>query len=260
MIGSWQYSATVMHQRIRPRRHRFSYQVNPWLVDLDEIDELADRLKLFSRNRFNLFAFYDRDYGDKSGIDLKKQVARHIQTQGVGEPVKVKLLCFPRVLGYVFNPLCIYFCYRADGSVSAILHEVSNTFGERHTYITVCNRSYQEGDTIRQRANKKMHVSPFMAMDYQYGFRLKPPGERLVVGINMADREGVLFTAVLKGEKTHLNNKTAAIQLMKMPFMTFKVMTGILWEAARLYVKGLKVYKHQPAKTPVNSSVGMTVE
>ncbi|WP_263079434.1 DUF1365 domain-containing protein [Endozoicomonas sp. Mp262] len=260
MKHSCLYLASVMHQRIRPRRHGFRYGVTSWLVDLDELDELAGQLRLFSRNRFNLLSFYDRDYGDRSGSDLKAQVIALLQDKGVSKPDRVSLLCFPRVFGYVFNPLSIYFCYRPDGSISAILHEVSNTFGERHTYIIPCNGHYRERDIIRQRAGKEMHVSPFMAMDYQYGFRIKPPGEQLLVGITMADTKGLMFSAVLKGNRKPLTDWGLTAQLATMPLMTVKITVGILWEATRLYIKGLKIFKHKPAKKAVSSSYGVTVE
>ena len=252
------YFANIMHHRLRPRIHRFRYKVYSWLVDLDELDALDQELPLFSRNKRNFLSFYDHDYGDGSDLDLKQQVTRQLLANGMESPTRIALLCFPRVFGYVFNPLSIYFCYREDGSLLAVLHEVSNTFGERHTYIIPCNKQYQAGDIIRQSVNKAMHVSPFMAMDYRYGFRLKLPEKSLMVAINMVDSEGIAFSAVLSGRRMDLSHKTVLRQLINMPFMTFKVTAAILWQAARLYCKGLKVYRHKPRSESVSSSLGIS--
>ncbi|MDB2384348.1 DUF1365 domain-containing protein [Endozoicomonas sp.] len=256
MMNSCMYSAVLYHHRLRPKVHRFRYKLTPWLIDLDEVDDLSRSLRFFSRNQRNWLAFYDKDYGDGSSTPLKQQVCQQLLAYGAEPPARVSLLCLPRVLGYSFNPLSVYFCYRQDDSLSAVLYEVSNTFGERHTYVIPCHQTSADTDTIRQTAYKKMHVSPFMGMDYHYGFRLKSPHKSLSVAINMRDTEGVAFFASMTGDRLRLGNKMVLKQLCKMPLMTFKVMTGILWEAARLYLKGLKVYQHQPKDERVSSSMG----
>src|SRR5690349_9418878 len=135
-LRSCLYSGSVMHRRLRPRPHRLRFGVFWMLLDLDEIDSLADGLRLFSRNGFNLTSFHARDHGDGSDIPLRQQAERHLRSAGI-EPDggRIELFCMPRILGYGFNPLSVYFCHRADGTLGAILYEVHNTFGERHSYL-----------------------------------------------------------------------------------------------------------------------------
>ena len=131
------YAGSVMHRRMRPRRHRLRYSIFSLLVDLDELDALDRRLKLFSRNKFNLFSFRDDDYGFETGKPLKEQIEGFMREAGVepdGGPVR--LLTIPRILGYAFNPLNVFFCYaRTGGALLAIVCEVNNTFGQRHAYV-----------------------------------------------------------------------------------------------------------------------------
>src|SRR5262249_48726005 len=127
------YAGTVMHQRLRPRRHRLRYRVFSLLLDLDELDEVAARLRLLSRNRFNLFSFFDRDHGDGRREPLRMQIERRLAAAAIApDGGAIRLLAMPRVLGYVFNPLSVYFCYRRTGVLAAVVYEVNNTFGERH--------------------------------------------------------------------------------------------------------------------------------
>ena len=135
-LRSGLYTGRVGHTRLRPRRHALSYGVFMLLLDLDEAAELARRLRWFSLGRFNLLSFHARDHGDGSDTPLRVQVERHLAAAGLAaDGGAIRLLCLPRVLGYVFNPLSLYFCYRRSGELAAILYEVSSTFGERHTYL-----------------------------------------------------------------------------------------------------------------------------
>ena len=136
MTGSSVYFGTVLHQRLRPVRHELSYRVFSLLLDLDEIPALAARLRLFSHNRFNLFSFHDRDHGARRPGPSRLHIEGQLARAGIAlDGGAIRLLCFPRVLGYVFNPLSIYFCHHRDGELRAILYEVKNTFGEQHGYL-----------------------------------------------------------------------------------------------------------------------------
>jgi len=152
----------------------------------------------------------------------------------------VRLLCFPRIWGYVFNPLSIYFCYRRSGGLQAILYYVSNTFGEWHGYLLPVDA--EDGAPILQRADKRFYVSPFNSVDGHYRFRLKAPDERLTVMIKQfdaADEELMLATHTAKGHA--FNQRGLAMALAKHPLMTFKVIGGIHWEALKLWLRGLKI-------------------
>lgn len=129
------YAGKVMHQRLKPRRHRLSYRMFFLLLDLDEIDVLSKRLHLLSHNQFNLFGFADADYGDRAGGSLKAYVERQLDAAGIDSGGAIQLLSMPRMLGYAFNPLSLYFCHNRHGDLQALLYEVNNTFGQRHSYL-----------------------------------------------------------------------------------------------------------------------------
>ena len=249
MTRSALYAGKVMHRRLRPRLHQLRYRVFSLLLDLDEIDGLARSLHLFSRNRFNLIAFHDRDHGDGSRKPLRAQVEGHVQAAGLTNAVgTIELLTMPRVLGFVFNPISLYFCRRRDGRLIAILYEVSNTFGERHTYVMPVAG---EGTDVRQNCAKRFHVSPFLPMRLQYTFRVRPPGRDLLVAINVVDAQGPILVALQTGTRRKLSDAALVRAVLENPLMNWKVVAGILWEAARLCIKRVPVYRHvdPPAQT-----------
>lgn len=165
------YAGSVMHHRLRPREHRLRYSIFYLLLDLDEIDALANRLRLFSHNRFNLFSFHDRDHGEGTQSP-RDRIIRHLDQAGIETDGPILLLTIPRILGYAFNPLSIYFCHRHDGTLSAIFYEVNNTFGQRHNYLI----PVAPGITgpVRQESQKSFYVSPFMTTDMVYSFSIVP--------------------------------------------------------------------------------------
>jgi len=182
------YRGGVTHRRLRPRDHRLNYRVFWLLLDLAEIDGLDRRLRLFSRNRFNLLSFHDRDHGDGSGAALRPQVEAWLERAGVAlEGGPIRLLTMPRVLGYVFNPISLYYCHRADGRLAAVVYEVTSTFGVRHAYVIPVPVEDQAEGLIRQGAAKALYVSPFMGMEMDYEFRGHAPGGRLDLTIDGVD-------------------------------------------------------------------------
>ena len=241
------YAGTVVHRRMRPRAHRLKYRIFMMLLDLDEIDRIAGASRLFSRNRFNLLSFHDRDYGDRSGAPIRPQIEGHLRAAGLGEAsASIRLLTMPRVLGYVFNPISIYFCHRADGSLGAILYEVSNTFGERHSYLIPVQRRTTDGQ-VRQHCDKALHVSPFIPMDVSYDFRVAPPGERVTIAIAEHDAAGLLLTASFAGQRKPLGDAALLRAFVTHPLLTIKVVGGIHWEALRLWIKGVPLTHRPPA-------------
>ena len=179
------YKGIVTHRRFKPKRHFFNYKTFSVLFDLDELKVLEKRISIFSLNKFNLFSFYNKDHGNRDGSDIKNWVKNNLNKFNINfEVSKIKLLCFPRIFGYVFNPLSIFYCYNKKSELRAILYEVKNTFNEQHTYIfQVKNNS----KIITQSCNKKFYVSPFMEMETSYNFRLSEPKETLSVFIKQKD-------------------------------------------------------------------------
>ncbi|KQW82464.1 DUF1365 domain-containing protein [Brevundimonas sp. Root1279] len=250
------YRGEVRHHRLRPREHRLRYRVFWLLLDLAEIDRLDRRLRLFSRNRFNVLALYDRDHGDRSGGDLRSHVTACLARGGVdigGGPIR--LLTMPRVLGYVFNPISVYYCHLPDGALAAMVYEVANTFGEHHAYVIPIAEADRASGRIRQGAAKALYVSPFLGMDMDYQFRVHAPGGRLDLAILAADDQGPLLTASLAAHRRSLTDRQLALAVAAMPLLTLKVIVAIHWEALKLWLKGVRL-THRPPPGPEAVTVG----
>ncbi len=248
-IRSALYDGSVMHRRLRPKVHRLRYRLFWLLLDLDEIDGLAGRLRLFSRNRFNLFAFHDRDLGDGSATPLVDQVRRRLAVAGMPEAgAGIAVLTMPRILGYAFNPISIFFCRDAAGTLRALVYEVHNTFGERHAYVLPAEAS--DGPVVHGAA-KAFHVSPFLGMDMRYAFRVQPPAERVSVAIRGEDGDGPVIVAALSGTRQPLSDAALARTLAAHPLMTIKVTAGIHWHALRMVLRGFRIYRHPARDMPI---------
>ncbi|MBB5519683.1 DUF1365 domain-containing protein [Amphiplicatus metriothermophilus] len=237
------YVGRVAHRRLKPVRHRFSYRVFSMLADLDRLDGLAARLTCFSRNGFNLFSFHDADFGPPGTGPVAARVRAALAARGIDAQGRLLLLFYPRILGYAFNPLAVYYCHDRAGALSAVLYEVRNTFGGKHGYLIPVDG---DAPVIRQAADKVFHVSPFMAMDMRYAFRLTRPGEELAVVIRQSDAEGAVLHAAFSARRRALTDRTLLQAFFAYPLMTVKVIAGIHWEALRLLAKGLRLRKGAP--------------
>jgi uncharacterized protein len=238
------YVGSVIHRRLRPRRHYLRHGAFWMLLDLDEIDGLDRRLKLFSRGRFNAMSFVDTDHGNQSDEPLRAQVERHLQTAGIapgGGPIR--LLCMPRVFGYGFNPLSIYFCHHRDGTLAALLYEVRNTFGERHSYLIPAAPA---DGIVRQSCDKCFYVSPFMDMRLRYDFRVVPPQDKVSVVVSASDPEGPAIVASLAGRRQPLTDATLLRLIFQMPFLTLQVIAAIHWQALKMWLKGFALQPRPP--------------
>ncbi len=235
------YAGGVVHQRLRPRRHRLQRRVFWLLLDLEEIDDLDRRLRLFSRNRRNLFSFFDRDHGDGSGRTLKAQVEARLAAIGVDlAGGAIRLLTMPRVFGFVFNPISVYYCHAGDGRLAALSYEVTSTFGERRWYDLAVAPGESDG-VFRQGCAKTLYVSPFMEMEMRYRFRGAAPGQRVGLTVGCDDARGPLLSASLRGERRPLTDRVLARAALAFPLMTWKVVAAIHWEAMLLWLKGVPV-------------------
>lgn len=238
------YFGEVVHGRVRPVLHKLHYKVFSVLFDCSTLDALGRRLRLFSHNRFNLFSLYDRDHGDGALAlpDYLEKIASRAGYAGTVE--RFLMLCYPRILGYAFNPLTVYYGVDAEGRVRLMIYEVNNTFGERQTYVLPVT---QEGDgPIAQSCSKRLYVSPFNGPKGTYSFHLTPPLEDLTVGVALRDDEGPVLRAHFHGVREELTDAALLRAVAKTGWMTVKVTAGIHYEALKLWLKGMRL-KPRPA-------------
>lgn len=241
------YFGKVMHARTRPKAHRFTYRVMSLLIDLERLDDADRQSKLFAVNRRGIYSFHEADHGHRDGTSLlafaqEKARAAHIDLSGG----RVVLLCYPRLFGYAFNPLSIYYCYNASGALVLLIHEVRNTFGGIHHYVHapgMNNATMPDLDDapIRHSATKAFFVSPFIEMPMTYHFTISPPGHEVSLRILETDKDGPLLVAAFKGGRRALTTASLIASLLSLPLVTFKVFAAIHWEALRLYWKGVRL-------------------
>lgn len=239
------YVGSVMHARRGAHPHRFRYRVVSLLLDLDELPELDRRLALFSADRGNLFAFHARDHGPRDGSALRPWIEAAFAR--AGRPLaggRILALCFPRVLGYVFDPLTMYWGYAPDGRLQGVLYEVKNTFGDQHGYLLPADPDRRPGTPLVQGVEKRLHVSPFLPVEGGYRFRVDEPGERLRVLIRLVGPDGAdRLVATHAGARRPLTDARLLASLATHPWNTLKVTAGIHWEALRLWLKGAPFHR-----------------
>lgn len=242
------YEGKVMHRRFAPA-HRFSYRLFWMLVDLDELQCLDRNLPLFGVNRAAPVSFHERDHGPRDGSPLRAWIDAQLADAGLDlGSGPVRILCLPRIFGYVFNPLSVWFCHDPSGRLGAVLYEVSNTFGERHSYLFPV-----AGDAAAAHGcDKRFYVSPFTDMATRYAFRLVPPGDAMSLHIRQSGEAGDVLVATMAGGRVALTGRTLVSALLRHPLVTAKVMAGILWQAARLWQKGERPRaRPEPPANPV---------
>ena len=230
------YQGWGMHRRLRPRVHAFRYRVFSLLLDLDEGPRLG--LRLFGWNRPGLFSFQGRDHGD--GRDLRVWLDDLLAGHGITADGKKSVLCYPRILGFVFNPLSVWFCHAKDGALKAVVYEVHNTYDERHAYVL----PVQDGALVKHGCEKAFYVSPFLSRDCRYAFRITPPGARVAIAIQEEEAGAPILHASFAGERRALTDGALLKMLFAYPLMTLKVVVAIHYEAVRLMLKGVKRHPH----------------
>lgn len=254
------YPGQVMHHRLKPFGHRFTYTVFSLLVDVDRVDELGRMTPLLGVNRAGLASFRESDHAE-NGETLRALADRLLAAAGLAEPAaKILLLAYPRIFGYVFNPISVYFAYDRAGQLVALIYSVRNTFGERHTYVAPVASGEVTDSGVRQTRRKLFHVSPFIGMGAHYHFRILPPGKAIRLRIHETEAGEPLLAATFSGKAAELTTSSLARCLLKIPFMTWKITVGIHWEALKLWLKGARFHKGPPAPAPVshNDSVALS--
>ena len=229
------YFGSVFHRRLGANPHRFRYRLFWLYLDLAEPGALGKSLRLFSHNRFNLFSLFDRDHGDGSSVALRAQAEARLAENGIDiEGGPIRLLCMPRTLGFGFNPLSVYFCFGRDGGLAALIYEVHNTFGDRHSYVLPARAA----GVVRHACDKTFFVSPFLPMGLRYEFQVAPPGETIMVAIRASGPDGPALRAALAGERRELTDRALLRAALAVPFVSVKTIVAIYWQAVRLIARG----------------------
>ena len=249
-LSSCLYVGKVMHRRLSPVRHELRYKVYNLFIDVDEIAKIAKKLKLLSYNRFNVFAINDRNFGLGDGISIREYAWSLVKRSSDGNKIKrIFMFCYPSVLGRVFNPLTTYYCFDAKDQLRLTIYEVSNTFGERHSYVVPVD------ETNQQSCEKRFYVSPFNKVEGHYDFTIKSPADELKLGIRLTDSNGPCLNAWFSGTKQELTDQALLRSFLSLPLLPLKIIGGIHWEALKLWIKGMRVQQRpKPLVPPISFS------
>ena len=253
------YLGSVFHQRLMDPKYRFRYRVFNLLVDVDRLDSLAQRHKFLSHNKFNLFSFYDQDHlpvgTDQSS--LRAWAEAGLKDHGIElAGGRIELFCYPRVLGFVFNPLSAWYCWDSESQLVAIICEVRNTFGERHCYLLKSRAGEPLNLSQTHHHAKNFHVSPFLPVAGRYEFRFSPPSDRLDIGIVWLQDDERAMVATQRMHRVANNDWTLLKVFFTLPLMTLKVVFAIHWQALKIWLRGGQFHqKPPPPKKEISSDV-----
>lgn len=230
-MNDWLFTGKVFHQRFSPREHKFSNRIFFIRFPLSRLAQLSN--SIFSVNRWNILSFYSKDHGLRDGSNLWAWAVKQLHAAGIEAVVtEIEMQTFPRVLGYVFNPVSFWFCYSGNEHIATIA-EVNNTFGESHCYVV------PQGQNLQQ---KVLHVSPFFKIVGEYQFTFKITREDSIAGINYTKDNDRLLVANISGQAQAWTAKNLLKVWLTHPLMTVGVVFFIHWHALILYLKGIPFF------------------
>ena len=251
-MSSKLYKCLVMHNRLAPKKHRFTYNIFMFWLDMDKLEETVSKLRLLSRNSVNIFNFRDDDHfkfpknDDRNKLKVRTKLDNYLLENGVKElPEKVFLLTHVRMFGHVFNPVSFYFCYDSTGNCKYVVTEISNTFGEMKLFLI--DKKHDKG--FEQDTTKFFYVSPFTELDEEFEFRYHVPDEKLNIQINVKNKDGVkFFISTLTGHEKKLSDGRLLAYVFRFPFISFKVLWSIHFQAMLLWLKKVPYHKKNANK------------
>jgi len=255
-LASCLYHGEVVHRRLSPVRHELRYKVYNLFIDVDEITKFSKLLKLISYNRFNLFALNDRNFGAGDGTSIRDYAWSLVNRSSASGRIKrIFMFCYPSVLGRVFNPLTTYYCFDENEQLCLMIYEVSNTFGERHSYVVPVD------ETNQQSCEKRFYVSPFNKVEGYYDFTIELPADVLKLSIRLTDSNGPCLNAWFSGNKQELTDRALLRSFFSLPLLPLKIIGGIHWEALKLWIKGMRLQQRpRPANPPISFSKSSKIE
>jgi uncharacterized protein len=232
-LRSCLYRGQLVHTRHGRAAAGFRHPVYMWLVDLDELPQLDRRLRWFGYDRPALTSIRSADHLGDPARPLRANLLAYLDRHGIGlDGGRVELLANARLLGYVFNPLTLYWCHRRDGALACVLAEVHNTYGERHCYLL------SPDDRHHCQAGKQFYVSPFLTVDGHYRMTVPPPGPRLSVHMQLVQGGEGVFQASLTGRRVELTSAALGRMLVRHPLMPERVSALIRWHGLGLWLRG----------------------
>jgi DUF1365 family protein len=231
----------IMHHRFFPKKNHFDYKSTYISCPLSKIEEL--KKSLFSLSKFNLFGFYNSDYGNKDANNLRGWIDQILKESNIDNIKEIILITHPRVLGYAFNPVSFWLCLDDKNSLIAVLSEVRNTCGQKHNYLCFKKglEPIKSNDWIE--SQKEFYVSPFMKIEGKYKFRFEFADNQMNFFINYLVDDKLKLSTSLKCHFEEFSNRNLLVSFIKMPFFTFKTVILIHYQAIKLYLKSIKYYK-----------------